>query len=163
MYSLKPIIPKKNPDTVSPTIPQILKFASSRNTENAKRTMSMISLLICFCLASSSSRALRSMAAFDLADVFDAVFFFADVLLFDPPFEEFFATVFLRRSVFWTCHSLMYCSCMTFYYQQPFSTSILNLKQQNTILQTRFPIIIQYMEKPLKFFFLDRIKHKFYT
>ena len=96
MYSLKPIIPKKNPDTVSPTIPQILKFASSRNTENAKRTMSMISLLICFCLASSSSRALRSMAAFDLADVFfDAVFFFADVLLFDPPFEEFFATVFL--------------------------------------------------------------------
>ena len=54
-YSPNPKSPKKNPDTTSPTIPQILKFAIRRKSENANITMSIISFLICLCLACSAA------------------------------------------------------------------------------------------------------------
>ena len=105
MYSAKPITPKKKPDTVSPTIPHILKLARRRNTENAKSTIKAISLCICFCLASSSSLAFLSMAALDLAffpeDVFEAVCFFLfvpadfETVFFEAVFAVLFAPLFL--------------------------------------------------------------------
>ena len=67
-YSLKPMIPKKNPDIVLPTIPHIRKFARSKNSENAKSTINITSLLSCFCLAASASLAFLSIAAFERAE-----------------------------------------------------------------------------------------------